>query len=123
MQELEPGHKYKLQLVENLKAHYTGRGWKLAFAFNRDEILFILPDGYDARKERDGLIEVLESLPEIDYPKERVRIAFWVESEARNCTQIEIINPNVYDHKHYAIGPDSFLNSLELEKYIKIYLK
>ncbi|RZJ64178.1 MAG: hypothetical protein EOO47_27195 [Flavobacterium sp.] len=113
MEELEPTHLYKLELAENLKEFYKGRGWRIALNFNRDEILFILPDGYDAKEERDLVYSILEDLPEIDHPEERVRIAFWVESEPRYNTQIEVINPDAY--QFYEGGFNIFLNDTDNE--------
>lgn len=113
-------HQYKSQLAENLKMHYANRGWKISTAFaERDEIKFILPSGSNAKNEKDNLYSVLETLPEIDLPKERVRILFWVEHEPMHNCQIEIINPDIEDYKIYAIGSDAFLTLDEYNKYLK----
>jgi len=112
-------HHYKHQLVENLKKHYENRGWKITIAFvERDEIKFILPSGSNAKKEKTELFSVLESLPEIDFPKERVRIVFWVEDESMHNCQIEIINPDIEDYRIYAISSETFLTKQEFEKYL-----
>lgn len=110
---MELQHKYKIILLEYLKNHYDGRGWKISTAFCRDEINFTLPIQSDPKVEMDLLYSVLETLPYIDEPEKRVRFVFWLENDLLSNCQIELINPSKVDLA-IAISPEF---SLSIESY------
>ncbi len=95
-------HEYKEQLYKNLGEHLKGTGWKGVRHFEfRDEIQLILPDQLDILTEFKKLYAMLDALPEIDYPRERVVISYshkgWKNYKA------VIINPTPQDnmlHNH-----------------------
>lgn len=118
MEDIEP-HPYISELFENIKWVYGDKGWEFELYPHRSEILIILPEGNDAEKEESKLYAVLEALPEIDHPRERVRIVFWLETEPRYNYKISVINPNHIDESIYALGPGSYLNKQQYEDYLK----
>nr|WP_068886674.1 hypothetical protein [Pedobacter panaciterrae] len=96
-------HPYKSELLVNLKAHYLGRNWRSISYFDtkRDEILFVLPETDNVPEALNSLYEVLGTLPEIDYPKERVVISFCYENGDSYCSRL--INPNKQDEINLAL--------------------
>lgn len=96
-------HPYKTRLLSNLKVYYHDRNWRTLTYFTpkREEILFILPEKEDIKSIFDGLYGVLASLPEIDYPSERVVISFCDESGNNYCSRL--INPNTQDEINLAL--------------------
>ena len=96
-------HPYKSQLLSNLKVYYHHRNWRTLTYFNtkRDEILFILPAEEDIKKIFEGLYTALNSLPEIDFPSERVVISFCHEDGNNYCSKL--INPNKQDEINLAL--------------------
>lgn len=96
-------HPYKSELLQNLKAHYLGRNWRSIKYFDtkRDEILFVLPQTDDISQALGNLYAVLETLPEIEHPKERVVISFCYENGDSYCSRL--INPNKQDEINLAL--------------------
>ncbi|KQC02117.1 hypothetical protein [Pedobacter sp. Hv1] len=111
-------HAYKFQLIENLKPIYGNRGWSISISrLDLDEIIFTLPIGEDVKFIADNLYSVLDGLPEIDHPKERVRFVFILDGDEYHNCQIRLINPNSEDHKFIAMGPERFVTLDEYKNY------
>lgn len=96
-------HPYKSQLLLNLKTYYQNPNWRTLNYFKpgRDEILFILPQTENIKNVYDTLYGVLASLPEIDYPSERVVISFCYETGDNYCSHL--INPSTQDEINLAL--------------------
>jgi len=96
-------HPYKSQLLINLKAHYCDPNWRTVTFFNdpREEVLFVLPHTEDIGPVFKNLFEVLKSLPEINYPRERVVISFCYQNGSDYCSQLT--NPNNQDEINLAL--------------------
>jgi hypothetical protein len=89
-------HEYKEQLYENLKQHLEGSGWKGVKHFEfRGEIQLILPEDLDVNTEFKKVYTLLESLPEIDHPRERVVISY--SHKAWKNYKSVVINPTKQD--------------------------
>ncbi|WP_158796171.1 hypothetical protein [Pedobacter sp. L105] len=113
-------HPYKAQLLLNLKAYYHERNWRTLTYFTpkREEILFILPEEEDIKSAFEGLYDVLGSLPEIDFPIERVVISFCHESGNNYCSRL--INPSTQDEINLALigyRPERKIQPEELQDF------
>ncbi|TKC08971.1 hypothetical protein [Pedobacter frigoris] len=96
-------HPYKSQLLLNLKLHYDDPSWRTITFFEapKEEILFVLPDEENIIAVFKNLLSVLETLPDIDHPSERVVISFCYRTGEGYCSQL--INPNSQDEINLAL--------------------
>jgi len=113
-------HPYKSQLLFNLKAHYNDRNWRTLtyFSTKREEILFILPAEEDIKNIFEELYPVLNTLPEIDFPIERVVISFCHEDGNNYCSKL--INPNKQDEINLALIGYTPERKIQLEELQEI---
>lgn len=115
-------NEYKEQLFQNFKSHFSGSGWHGVRHFynGRDEIQLILPDELSISIEFDKIYEILNELPEINLPAERVYISMCHEGW-RNYRKI-LINPtaqDIIDSARIPHFPDKWLTPEEHEAYLK----
>ncbi|TDQ11789.1 hypothetical protein [Pedobacter metabolipauper] len=113
-------HPYKSQLLLNLKAHYRDPSWRTVTFFDssRDEILFIVPDGENIKTVFKNLFNILDGLPEIEHPSERVVISFCYKNGEGYCS--ELINPNNQDEINLALigyRPERRIRLEEIQDY------
>ncbi len=96
-------HFYKSTLLGNLTRHYDRPDWRTVTFFKppREEILFVVPAHENIERIINDLFTVLEKLPEIDHPRERVVIGFCYEDGSGYKTKL--INPSKQDEINLAL--------------------
>ena len=115
-------NEYKEQLFQNLKLYFKGSGWFGVRHFDngRDEIQLILPDSVSVKEEFSRIYTVLEELPEINLPRERVYISYCHE-RWRDYHKV-LINPTDGDIKAATLiphSPEKWVTPEEHQNYLK----
>ena len=110
--------EYKLKLLQNLKNNGYGAGWFISTdRMWCDEITFTLPENEDSEIAADKLYNILESLPEIEFPKERVKFIFRNVGRSMHDCQIRVINPNDDEMNTIAMSSTIFVSDQEYRRW------